>query len=61
MVQSNDCWRICELRQNVGEIGTTKSISPTFYEQLLCAQIPKVEKDSQVFSVFLHYWDHKKD
>jgi len=27
-------------------------ISPTFYEQLLCAQIPKAQKDSQVTSVF---------
>jgi len=28
------------------------STSSTFYEQLLCAQIPKVQKDSQVVSFF---------
>jgi len=28
-------------------------ISPTFYTQLLCAQIPKAQKDSQVITVFL--------
>jgi len=34
------------------------SISSTFFEQLLCAQIPKVQKkDSQVISVYLHFWD----
>jgi hypothetical protein len=33
------------------------SISPTFYQQLLCAQIPKAQKDSQVISVFLRFWD----
>jgi len=32
--------------------GTFFSISPTFYMQLLCAQIPKVQRDWQVFSVF---------
>ncbi len=33
------------------------SISPTFYTQLLHAQIPKAQKDSQVISVFLQFWD----
>ncbi len=33
------------------------SISPTFSEQLLRAQIPKAQKDSQVITVFLHIWD----
>ncbi len=33
------------------------SISLTFYEQLLCLQIPKAQEDSQVINVFLHFWD----
>ncbi len=38
------------------------SISPTLYEQLLHAQIPKVQKDSQVVSLFLHFCDlHTKN
>ena len=31
------------------------SISPTFYAQLLCAQIPKAQKDSQVKQDFCTY------
>jgi hypothetical protein len=27
------------------------------YTQLLCMQIPKAQIDSQVISVFLHFWD----
>ncbi len=27
------------------------------YDQFLLAQIPKVQKESQVISVFLHFWD----
>jgi len=34
------------------------SILPTLVlELLLCMQIPKEQKDSQVISVFLHLWD----
>jgi len=33
------------------------SISPTFYEKLLRAQIPKVQKESEVISIFLRFWD----
>ena len=36
----------------MGERGGLGSISPTFYEQLLRAQIPKVHKDSQVKQLF---------
>ena len=28
------------------------SISPTFYEQLLCVQIPKAQKDNQLKQLF---------
>jgi hypothetical protein len=34
-----------------------ESISPTFTAQLLRTQIPKLQKDSLVISVFLHFWD----
>jgi hypothetical protein len=30
------------------------SVSPTFYEQLFCVKIPKVQKDTGDFTVFLH-------
>jgi len=33
------------------------SISPKVYEQLLQVKIPKAQKDSQVFNVFLHFLD----
>jgi len=33
------------------------SISPTLYEQLLCAQIPKEQKDTNDLPVFLHLRD----
>jgi len=33
------------------------SISPTFYEQLLCVQIPKGPKIHSSFQSFLHFWD----
>jgi len=33
------------------------SISPTFYEQLLRSQIPKVKKDIDNLTVFLNFWD----
>ncbi len=33
------------------------SISPTFYEQLLGAKIPKAQKDGQGFIAFLCFWD----
>ena len=33
------------------------SISPTFYEQLLHAKIPKVQKKTVNSSSFLHFWD----
>ncbi len=29
----------------------------TFYEQLLCAEIPKEQKDTNDLIVFLHFWD----
>jgi len=32
-------------------------ISPTIYAKLLYTQIPKAQKDSQVISVFLRFWD----
>jgi hypothetical protein len=32
-----------------------KSISPTFYDKLLLAQIPK--KDTDELTVFAHFWD----
>jgi len=38
-------------------IGCLGSISPTFYKQLLGKKIPKVQKDSQVISVFLCIWN----
>ncbi len=34
-----------------------KSISPTFYDQLFCEQIPKVQKYTDDLTVFLHFWD----
>ena len=34
-----------------------RSISPTFYDQLLQSKIPKVYKDSQVISVFWRFWN----
>ena len=34
-----------------------RSISPTFYMQLLHVQIPKVQKDNDDLTVFLCYWD----
>jgi hypothetical protein len=34
-----------------------RSISPTFYDQPLSRKIPKAQKDIQVISVFLHFWD----
>jgi hypothetical protein len=33
------------------------SISPMFYEQLLCEQIPKAQKDNDDLTVFLCLWD----
>jgi hypothetical protein len=33
------------------------SISPTFYEQLSCVQIPKGPKIHSSFQSFLHFWD----
>jgi len=35
------------------------SISPTFYTKLLCSisKIPKAQKNSDVISVFLLFWD----
>jgi len=33
------------------------SISSTYYKQLLCSQIPKVQKDIDDLTVFLHFWD----
>jgi len=32
-------------------------ISSAFYEQLLHAQIPKVQKETDDMTVFLHFWD----
>jgi len=34
--------------------------SPHIYTKLLQAQIPKAQKDSQVISVFLCFWDLSK-
>jgi len=33
------------------------SISPTFYQPLLPEQIPNSKKDTDDFTVFLHFWD----
>ena len=33
------------------------SISPTFYEQLLCLQIPKAQKNCSTLQSFLCFWD----
>jgi len=44
----------CEKRKE--EQGQGQFHKP-FYKQLLLAQIPKAQKDSQVISVFLHFWD----
>jgi len=33
------------------------TISSMFYKQLLHTKIPIVQKDSQIISVFLHFWD----
>ncbi len=32
------------------------SISSTFYQQLLCTQIPKVQKDTNNLIEVLHFW-----
>jgi len=37
--------------------GMKELILPTFYEQLLHAQIPKVQKGTDDLTVFLHFWD----
>ena len=41
-----------EVVDDVGRLIHQGSISPTFYEQLLCVQIPKAQKDSQVKQLF---------
>jgi len=40
-----------------GTSGNQGSISPTFYEQLLCVKIPKVQKETDDLTVFLCFWD----
>jgi len=52
------------LRQSIDQFENFKLILKTngwfhqhAYSKLLCAQIPKVQKDSQVISVFLRFWD----
>jgi len=42
------------------EKGELKSISATFFEQILHVQIPKVQKDSQVISFIWQFWDRCK-
>ncbi len=37
--------------------GTDRSISSTFYKQLLHLKILNAQKDSQVGSVVWHFWD----
>ncbi len=34
-----------------------ESISSTFYVQLLLAQIPEAQKDTDIFNEFLRFWD----
>ncbi len=36
-------------------VSVKRSISPMFFAQLLCTQIPKAQKESQVISVFLFF------
>jgi len=43
-----------EIADEEGEGG---DISPTFYEQLLQAQIPKALNYNQVIMIFLRFWD----
>jgi len=42
--------------ENVCEV-CLGSISPTFYKQFLCSQIPKVQKDTDDLAVFFCAWD----
>ena len=37
---------------NYSPMSIQESISPTFWEQLLCTKIPKAQKDSQVKQLF---------
>jgi len=44
--------------KNISDVtGYLELISPTFYEQLLLAQIPKAQIDSGDSIVFLCFWD----
>jgi hypothetical protein len=51
-------YMLCEFRLyyyiHSGNLG---SISSTFYEQLLRAQIPKAVKDTDDLAVFFRFWD----
>ncbi len=50
-------WSLKELNRKQRNKETLGSISPTCYAQLLCAQIPKVQKDSEVTSIFWQVWN----
>jgi hypothetical protein len=49
----------CALRSDIAILpgGDQVTILPTFYKQLLCAQILKVQKDTDDLTVFLRFWD----
>ncbi len=39
------------------DVSNPESISSTIYEQLLCVQIPKAQKDTDNLTEFLRFWD----
>jgi hypothetical protein len=47
--------RSMPFQKELKTLGGQGLISPMFYEQLSRLQIPKVQKDSQVISVFLYF------